>query len=68
MDIVCLSNNFHPIASINGSMFLEHELIAKKLNSELYSIYSQSFYEMRLNEYINKLIRQYIIKGNNSDL
>jgi len=42
--------------------------IAKKLNTEFYFAHPYSSWERGLNEYTNKLIRQYIIKGSNFDL
>ncbi|MFY9151993.1 MAG: IS30 family transposase [Prolixibacteraceae bacterium] len=61
-------NTVHTITSDNGSEFAQHELIAKKLNADFYFAHPYSSWERGLNEYTNKLIRQYIIKGSNFDL
>jgi IS30 family transposase len=58
----------HTITSDNGSEFAQHELISKKLNADFYFAHPYSSWERGLNEYTNKLIRQYIIKGSNFDL
>ena len=58
----------HTITSDNGSEFAEHELIAKKLKSNFYFAHPYSSWERGLNEYTNKLIRQYVIKGTNFNL
>jgi transposase, IS30 family len=42
--------------------------MAKKLNADFYFAHPYSSWERGLNEYTNKLIRQYIIKGSNFDL
>jgi len=61
-------NTVHTITSDNGSEFAQHELIAKKLNANFYFAHPYTSWERGLNEYTNKLIRQYIIKGSNFDL
>ena len=61
-------NTVHTITSDNGSEFAQHELIAKKLKADFYFAHPYSSWERGLNEYTNKLIRQYIIKGSNFDL
>jgi len=61
-------NTVHTITSDNGTEFAEHELIAKKLSADYYFAHPYSSWERGLNEYTNKLIRQYIIKGSNFDL
>lgn len=61
-------NTVHTITSDNGSEFAQHELIAKKLNADFYFAHPYSSWERGLNEYTNKLIRQYIIKGSNFHL
>jgi IS30 family transposase len=61
-------NTVHTITSDNGSEFAEHELIAKKLKANFYFAHPYSSWERGLNEYTNKLIRQYVIKGSNFDL
>jgi transposase, IS30 family len=58
----------HTITSDNGSEFAEHELIAKKLKTNFYFAHPYSSWERGLNEYTNKLIRQYVIKGSSFDL
>ena len=52
----------HSITSDNGTEFAEHEIIAKKLNAGFYFAHPYSSWERGLNEYTNKLIRQYIPK------
>jgi len=52
----------HSITSDNGCEFAEHEYIAKKLNADFYFAHPYSSWERGLNEYSNKLIRQYIPK------
>jgi IS30 family transposase len=61
-------NTVHTITSDNGTEFAEHELIAKKLNADYYFAHPYSSWERGLNEYTNKLIRQYIIKGSSFDI
>jgi IS30 family transposase len=61
-------NTVHTITSDNGSEFARHELISKKLNAAFYFAHPYSSWERGLNEYTNKLIRQYIIKGSSFDL
>ena len=58
----------HTITSDNGPEFAEHELIAKKLKAGFYLSHPYSSWERGLNEYTNKLIRQYVVKGTNFDL
>jgi IS30 family transposase len=50
------------ITSDNGSEFYEHKKIAKMLNTSFYFAHPYSSRERGLNEYTNKLIRQYIPK------
>lgn len=50
------------ITSDNGTEFAEHQNIAKKLNTNFYFAHPYSSWERGLNEYTNKLIRQYIPK------
>jgi IS30 family transposase len=57
----------HSITSDNGSEFAEHEYIAEKLNAKFYFAHPYSSWERGLNEYSNKLIRQYIPKKSNFD-
>jgi IS30 family transposase len=58
----------HTITSDNGSEFADHEYIAKKLNAGFYFTHPYSSWERGLNENMNGLIRQYIIKGSDFDL
>ena len=55
-------NVIHSITSDNGTEFAEHKLIAKKLNTTFFFAHPYSSWERGLNEYTNKLIRQYIPK------
>ena len=50
------------ITSDNGSEFAMHKYIAKKLQAEFYFAHPYSSWERGLNEYTNRLIRQYIPK------
>ena len=50
------------ITSDNGCEFYEHKMIAKKLQTEYFFAHPYSSWERGLNEYTNKLIRQYIPK------
>jgi IS30 family transposase len=52
----------HTITSDNGSEFARHQQITKKLNAQFYFAHPYSSWERGLNEYTNKLIRQYIPK------
>jgi len=52
----------HSITSDNGTEFAEHEYIAKKLDAKFYFANPYSSWQRGLNEYSNKLIRQYIPK------
>lgn len=57
----------HSITSDNGTEFANHEYISKKLNAKFYFAHPYSSWERGLNEYSNKLIRQYIPKKSNFD-
>jgi IS30 family transposase len=57
----------HSITSDNGTEFAEHEYIAKKLDAKFYFAHPYSSWERGLNEYSNKLIRQYIPKKSDFD-
>ncbi len=57
----------HSITSDNGLEFAEHEYIAKKLNASFYFADPYSSWQRGLNEYSNKLIRQYIPKNSDFD-
>ena len=50
------------ITSDNGLEFAEHEAMAKKLEAKFYFAHPYSSWERGLNEYTNKLVRQYIPK------
>ena len=52
----------HSITSDNGLEFAEHEYIAEKLQADFYFAHPYSSWERGINEYSNKLIRQYIPK------
>lgn len=66
--LIAYKNTVHTITSDNGLEFANHEVIAKKLQAGFYFAHPYSSWERGLNEYTNKLIRQYIIKGTNFDL
>ena len=55
-------NHVLTITSDNGTEFAEHRVIAKKLCADFYFAHPYSSWERGLNEYTNKLIRQYIPK------
>ena len=50
------------ITSDNGTEFAHHKYIAKKLETDFFFAHPYSSWERGLNEYTNKLIRQYIPK------
>lgn len=50
------------ITNDNGKEFANHKLIAKELQTEVYFCNPYASYERGLNEYINKLIRQFYPK------
>jgi len=50
------------ITSDNGTEFAQHRTIAKKLQTDFYFAHPYSSWERGLNEYTNKLVRQYIPK------
>jgi len=56
-------NNILSITSDNGGEFAEHKTIGKKLNAAFYFANPYASWERGLNEYTNKLIRQYLPKG-----
>lgn len=51
------------ITNDNGNEFREHKRIAEKLECNVYFAHPYSSWERGLNEYTNKLIRQYFPKG-----
>lgn len=55
-------NSVLSITADNGTEFAEHKLIAKKLSADFFFAHAYSSWERGLNEYTNKLIRQYIPK------
>jgi IS30 family transposase len=55
-------DHVHSITSDNGTEFYEHKWIARNLNTEYFFAHAYSSWERGLNEYTNKLIRQYIPK------
>ena len=57
----------HTITSDNGTEFARHQHIAKKLNADFFFAHPYSSWERGLNEYTNKLIRQYIPKKSSFD-
>jgi IS30 family transposase len=50
------------ITADNGTEFSDHKYIAEKLNAAFYFAHPYSSWERGLNEYTNRLIRQYIPK------
>jgi IS30 family transposase len=66
--LLAYKKTVHTITSDNGAEFAMHEFIAEKLDSGFYFAHPYSSWERGLNEYTNKLIRQYILKGTNFDL
>jgi IS30 family transposase len=57
----------HTITSDNGKEFARHQQIAKKLNAQFFFAHPYSSWERGINEYTNKLIRQYIPKKTSFD-
>lgn len=55
-------NSVLSITSDNGTEFANHQTIARKLKTDFYFAHPYSSWERGLNEYTNKLIRQYIPK------
>ena len=53
------------ITSDNGTEFAMHKYISKKLGALFYFAHPYSSWERGLNEYTNRLIRQYIPKKTN---
>jgi IS30 family transposase len=52
------------ITSDNGTEFYEHKMIAKRVQADFFFAHPYASWERGLNEYTNKLIRQYIPKKN----
>ena len=57
----------HTITSDNGTEFARHQQIAEKLKAQFFFAHPYSSWERGLNEYTNKLIRQYIPKKTSFD-
>ncbi|QTD36353.1 IS30 family transposase [Polaribacter batillariae] len=55
------------ITNDNGKEFAGHKKIAEKLNCDVYFAHPYSSWERGLNEYTNKLIRQYFPKNEHLD-
>lgn len=53
----------HTITNDNGKEFTEHKAIAEKLDCQVYFAHPYASWERGLNEYTNKLIRQYFPKN-----
>lgn len=66
--LMAYKDSLHTITSDNGTEFAGHEFIAEKLNIKYFFCHPYSSWERGLNEYTNKLIRQYIVKGSNFNL
>jgi len=60
-DLVC------SITADNGTEFANHKYISKKLETQFFFAHPYSSWERGLNEYTNKLIRQYIPKKSDFD-
>jgi IS30 family transposase len=58
----------HTITSDNGTEFARHQQIANILEAQFYFAHPYSSWERGLNEYTNKLVRQYIPKKSSFDL
>ena len=57
----------HTITSDNGKEFANHEYVAQKLNTAYFFADPYSSWQRGLNEYTNKLYRQYFPKKSNLD-
>jgi IS30 family transposase len=55
----------HTITSDNGKEFANHKIIAQKLNADYFFADPYSSWQRGLNEYTNKLYRQYLPKKSN---
>jgi transposase, IS30 family len=53
----------HSLTSDNGTEFAEHKKISKALGADFYFAHPYASWERGINEYTNKLIRQYIPKS-----
>ncbi|WP_257670979.1 IS30 family transposase [Parapedobacter tibetensis] len=60
--LIPYKDHVHTITSDNGSEFADHSHIAKKLGAGFFFAHPYSSWERGINEYTNKLIRQYIPK------
>jgi len=56
-------HQIHTITYDNGLEFAEHEIMAKKLQADIYFAHPYSSWERGINENTNGLIRQYFPKG-----
>lgn len=61
--LVSHKQHIHTITNDNGKEFTEHQAIAKKLECGVYFAHPYCSWERGLNEYTNKLIRQYFPKN-----
>lgn len=52
----------HTITNDNGKEFSKHKEISKKLQADIYFCHPYASWERGLNEYTNKLVRQYLPK------
>ena len=52
----------HTITFDNGKEFAKHEEISRKLKSDIYFAHPYTSSKRRLNEYTNRLLRQYFPK------
>ena len=60
--LIPYKNHVHSITSDNGKEFADHQTITKKLQTQFYFADPYCSWQRGLNEYSNKLIRQYIPK------
>lgn len=66
--LITYKNAVLSITSDNGCEFARHKTICKRLQTDFYFANPYASWERGLNEYTNKLIRQYIPKGTDFDL
>ena len=57
----------HTITSDNGYEFAEHKQVAQTLDADFYFAHPYCSWQRGLNEYTNKLIREYIPKKSSFD-
>lgn len=65
--LIPFKKNIHSITTDNGTEFAEHQRIAEKLQTDFFFADPYSSWQRGLNEYTNKLIRQYIPKKQSFD-